>query len=105
MVQPDEVSARLNKAFETLRHDGYFCAADWYCCTPCGFNRIPAGYRKKNVWYHGQDAMMLEETGEVYLAWRGNGPLIVEALEREGLHVDWDGDRNHRIHVSGVVLH
>jgi len=54
-----------------------------------------------HVFFHDQDADDLKETGRLYLAWGGDGNLIVRVLQEHGLSVEWDGFDDHRILVTG----
>lgn len=94
--------SKLVKAFNSLRKKGYFCKMNHTCCQTCGWAEIPEGNDRKVVFYHAQDAERLKETGDVYLAWAGNGYEIVKAIEETGLQVEWDGKGDSRIKVLGV---
>lgn len=90
---------KLNAAFRDLRKRGYFARKNWQCCMGCGYAAIPETYTKA-VFYHAQDADILKETGSVSLAWDGDGAEIVDCLERAGLSVLWNGNKERRIKVS-----
>src|SRR5690606_1615103 len=98
----------------------------YMCCASCGWAQLVSDYPKFDadtgtaVFYHNQDAGAFDEYGNLevthyydagvrkehthglYLAWTGDGCLIVNALKSEGLTVEWDGDANKRIAVTGV---
>jgi hypothetical protein len=58
----------LRSAFEELRELGYFAKMNWQCCTTCGWAAVPDNRADKVVFFHGQDADNLVDTGECYLA-------------------------------------
>ena len=93
---------RLVKVFNTLHKLGYWCKMNHACCQTCGWAAIPKGNEHKAVFYHSQDAEHLRETGDVYLAWAGNGAEIVKAVKDCGMKVEWDGTEDTRIKVIGV---
>lgn len=93
---------RLVKVFNNLRKLGYFCKMNHTCCQSCGWAEIPKGNENKAVFYHAQDAERLATTGDVHLAWAGNGYEIVKAIEDAGMKVEWDGTENSRIKVLDV---
>lgn len=98
------IDAKLTSAFVDLRSRGYFARKNWQCCMSCGYEAIPDHYTKA-VFYHAQDAARLKATGEVCLAWDGDGAEIVDCLERAGLAVSWNGKKETRIKVSDATSH
>jgi hypothetical protein len=92
--------SKLTKAFDELRKHGYFAKEDFWCCQTCGWAAIPDEQADKAVFYHNQDTERLQETGELYLCWSGDGQEIKTILEAEGLTVEWDGTDNTRILVK-----
>ncbi|MBB5712244.1 DUF6891 domain-containing protein [Sphingomonas xinjiangensis] len=109
---------RLDTAFAALEQDGIIARQNFTCCMTCGSNEIweevqaakdaglPAhGY----TFYHFQDTDAAVEGSGVYLAYGacedGEGPAlqvandVVAALQAQGLHPDWDGRWDQRIHV------
>lgn len=95
------VTRNLTKACADLRRQGYFARSrPIACCQSCGWAEVERhGKRDKAIFYHAQDADLLKETGELWLAWSGDGAEIVEALEKRGLDAEWDGDDATRILV------
>lgn len=63
---------------------------------------VPDEKSDKAVFFHSQDAMDLKKTGNVYLAWSGDGNEIVEIIKKHGMEVEWDGTVEKRIFVKGV---
>jgi len=110
---PDRTdSDRLSDAFRALDAAGIVAREDFACCQNCGVGDIGAevpdgssalGY----VFYHEQDAQRAAAGGSLWLAFglldqpssAQVGEQIVAALRAEGLHVDWDGSPDQRIHV------
>jgi uncharacterized protein YyaL (SSP411 family) len=91
---------QITRAFKILRKHGYFAAQDWACCQSCGQDEIPDNKKDKYVFYHGQDATDLWETGETYLNWDGDADhakFICDTFKAAGLEVEHNGDANTRI--------
>jgi hypothetical protein len=99
-MEVKEIKNKLTKAFRELRKLGYFARQNFWCCQSCGCNAVPDEYSEKYVFYHGQDNDCLNERGECYLAWSGDGAQIVKVLEDTGLKVTWDNNEFTRILVG-----
>jgi|SRR6185369_16483288 len=99
-----QTKKQIGVAFRALRASGYFARQNWKCCQSCGCAALPEG-TKNYAFYHAQDAERLNKTGEVYLAWSGDGSTIVKALRDAGLRVDHDGDESRRIFVRSYAPH
>ena len=95
------VQTAVSAAFRDLESLGYFARGDWTCCNTCGVAAVPEHYADRFVFYHAQSADDLRERGEVWLNWAGDAELIIRALRRQGLTVEWNGNPNRKIHVSG----
>jgi len=111
---------RLDLAFHALEQEGIVGRQNFACCLNCGIAEIrdeieaakkqgqPVGY----VFYHMQDTEHAAEDGNLHLAYgsveegdkaaKAIGGRVVEALRREGLDVEWDGDSKNRILVRGL---
>lgn len=110
----------ISIAFRALRKQGLLARQRFMCCQGCALNKLsqefnaapddakPAGY----VFFHKQDAKVLNEHGRVHLAFgifgrqrqAGHtaadvGKLVVEACKAAGCPVDWSGDAGTRILV------
>lgn len=90
---------KLTKAFRDLRKAGYYAKQNFYCCQSCGWNAIPEDMKDKVVFYHDQDAEILEVYGDCYLSWNGDGNEIVRILESNGIKTEWDGTEFQRIRI------
>lgn len=90
----------LSNAFRELRRQGYFAKQNFTCCQSCGWSEVPEDKENRAVFYHRQDYQDMIKTGEVYLAWAGNGQEIVKILTDNGLSVTWDGSTETRIIVK-----
>ena len=92
----------ISKAFRELRRKGYFAKQNFWCCQTCALEAIPNN-TPKYVYYHKQDIKCFKKTGKLYLKWRSDTPQeIVQAFEKQGLKVEWDGDRGHTIKILTV---
>lgn len=125
---PKSVKERVRDAFKALRKEGFVARMNYSCCGSCGWAQVEQDYsfltgvaEPNVVFYHRQDAdcfdkkgnlvtykhwnvenELVNKTASLYLAWSGDGAMIVDALETEGLEVDWNGNDNRRIAVTGV---
>ena len=105
--QVTEFKTRLTAAFKELRRLGYFVRQRFMCCQSCAWSAVPEGKGERVVFYHKQDADDIREGKDapgVYLAWCGNGALIVSALLDAGLRAEWDGTEAQRIWVGLKTL-
>lgn len=93
---------RLVGVFKELRKFGYFAKMNHTCCQSCGWAEIPTDKSDKVVFFHKQDAVRLRDSGNVHLAWSGDGNEIVEIIKKHGMEVEWDGTDKTRIFVKGV---
>jgi hypothetical protein len=92
--------SKITKAFRELRNYGYLAKQNFWCCQSCAWADLTNKELEKAVFYHRQDNKDLKENGSCYLAWRGNGQLIVETLRKHEIKVDWDGTNNSRIKIE-----
>jgi len=106
-------SAKITKAFNTLRKKGWFARKNFWCCSSCGCANVPSKYKDKFVFYHNQDAAALKEVwgkkqygdiseGGMYMTHGkgGDGKEICDALVQVGLNVEWDETNDTRILVT-----
>jgi hypothetical protein len=100
-----ELSAKVKKAFASLRPLGYFCRSNFWCCQSCAWSDIPPDKKNKVVFWHNQDtegAKDNEKKGKtpyLYLAWAApDAKEIVQALRDQGLVVMYQ-DKDKRILV------
>jgi hypothetical protein len=103
-------SDRLTLAFTALDMAGIVAREIFTCCQHCGHAEIcgEAGPDARGyVFYHRQDAESAADGGALHLAY---GPFaetgevqviteIIEALTRQGLPAEWNGDLYQRIRV------
>jgi hypothetical protein len=61
---------------------------------------VPDDKAETYCFYHCQDEMGLEETGDCYLSWDGDAGLITFELKAAGLRVEWNDNPRTRIKVS-----
>ena len=94
--------SKLTKAFSELRKMGYVAKQNFWCCQRCAWEALTDEEAEKAVFYHEQDNKDLKENGTCNLAWNGDGKLIVEILEKNGVKVDWNGTDNSRIGIELV---
>lgn len=90
----------LDKAFSSLRQQGYFAAQDYWCCGTCAWCSLTEEQAERAVFYHEQSAEDLRETGSCYLSWSGDGDRIVSTLTRFGIHASWNGSPSIAIHIT-----
>ena len=57
-------------------------------------------WQKKVVFYHNQDYYDFKQGHTFYLAWAGDGEVIVSVLQKWGLKVNWGGAENQRIGIA-----
>jgi hypothetical protein len=96
------VKRLINRGFKKLVQAGYFARQDFWCCQSCAWSAIPDEF-KKVVFYHKQDTARFKKTGELMLAWSGDGNEIVRAFADEGLNVFWNGKDDSRISITGLA--
>ena len=121
---------RFDAAFRDLRKQGILAKKNYTCCMICGFKDLHAEFKqlaqegrevKGGVFYHAQDASMLQECGQCCLAYCGFdadqyespiaeydaavriGQIVCETLRRRGVKVNWDGTLSRRIEVDFTV--
>ena len=63
------VRRKLRDAFAALRRQGYWTLEGDICCQSCGLAMVPDDKAETYCFYHCQDEMGLEETGDCYLSW------------------------------------
>lgn len=101
-----EFRIALEKAFDSLESQGYFCGRNIACCQTCGRAFMCANCDDDMVGYvftHEQDEDYYTDDGKLMLAWGGagaDGNLIAFELRAQGLTVVWDGSPNTRFEVS-----
>jgi hypothetical protein len=100
MKDSNQMTDQITQAFKTLRKNGYFAKQDWTCCQTCGIAEVPNSKKDKFVFYHGQDAMDLWETGKTYLCWQGDNKFICDTMQAAGLEVKHNGDERERILIK-----
>jgi hypothetical protein len=111
---------RLDEAFAELDRHGVIARQNFSCCQTCGHAEISteieetASMRPVHgyVFYHQQDTDTVIEEGYLYLAYGAVsgredesvavGYEIVDALERAGLEVAWNGSIRKRIRISNI---
>ena len=86
-----QITTGLTKAFKDLRRHGYFCRQAFQCCPSHSVSEA-AKHSDQYAVYNVQAADYLQEVGQVYLHWRGDGAEIVEAIEKQGLDCLWNGE-------------
>jgi hypothetical protein len=109
---------RLDAAFEELNARGVMARHNWWCCRNCGRSAMPDEFQRLDgewegrpiigyAFYHNQDTERAVEGGGIYLGYGSCesadteaayearsvevARMAVDALERHGLKVTWDG--------------
>ncbi|MBI3927426.1 MAG: tetratricopeptide repeat protein [Armatimonadetes bacterium] len=84
---------------------------DFYCCSTCAVDALGTTFEEHPeiegaVYWHAQDEDRMWESGLLCLRFVGNrcsdeevANLLVSALERRGIRVDWDGDPRRVVEV------
>jgi hypothetical protein len=104
---------RLDRAFEALDHVGIVARQNFTCCQTCGCAEIGDEIEEEAegyTFYHQQDTDSAVDGQGIWLAFGSFGDTdprtiarrIVDALEAQGLRVEWNGDPGSRIHVALV---
>jgi uncharacterized protein DUF6891 len=110
---------RLDQAFAHLNESGIVARQNFSCCQNCGHAEIGEEINAAQTsgtgtigytFFHWQTTHGAVETGDLYLAYgdlEGSeagsvriGRAIVDALERHGLAVRWNGSLRQTIHVK-----
>jgi hypothetical protein len=112
---------RLDRAFAALERAGVVARQNFTCCQTCGHaeigDEIAQALTKAEAigytFYHMQDTERAAEGGGLFLAYgslerteaaqQKVGWSIVEALRREGLPAEWNGDVGKRIEVKNLL--
>jgi hypothetical protein len=112
---------RIRRALKALNAYQIVGRSNYLCCQSCGVSALTHQYPTAvgYAFYHEQDAEHLSERGALidggmYLSFGAISPRdpdravsvglrVAEALRDEGLVVDWDGNTNTRIRVTGVA--
>jgi len=111
---------RIDKAFAALETKGIVARQNFTCCQTCGNAEIgdeieefarkskPIGY----TYYHMQDTESACEDGSLYLAYGSVGGTdedavrigntIRDTLTDHGLNVEWNGQLDKRICITGL---
>ena len=98
----------LSQGFAELRKNGYFAKQNFWCCNSCAWDAMTSDEAQKAVFYHSQEAASYRKTGDVYLAWNGNGHEIVNTFLRLGMRpedVEWDGTPNRKILLKNIWMY
>jgi hypothetical protein len=93
------ITTNLTKAFAELRDKGYFARQNFLCCQTCAWDAVPDELAERVVFYHNQDYYDFKEGGTLYLAWAGDGELIVSILKKWGMEINWNGSETQRIGI------
>ncbi|GAB5494444.1 MAG: hypothetical protein Phog2KO_46590 [Phototrophicaceae bacterium] len=111
---------RLDEAFAELDRHGIVARQDFTCCQTCGHSEInlpieeTMQYRNVEgyVFFHWQDTESAVRSEYLYLAYgsvsgkesesKVIASKVVDALERAGLHADWNGSINSRICIHDI---
>ncbi|MBG6134002.1 DUF6891 domain-containing protein [Longispora fulva] len=104
---------RLTRAFTALRQAGVTARENFTCCRSCGHAEIGAEAEpgaRGFVYFHAQCTDAATAGRGLTLLYGGFddasdttvaiGREVVAALEKTGLHVDWDGDAGRAITVA-----
>ncbi len=112
---------KVGDAFRALRRQGLAAyhpddLGDSSCCGGCGHSFAQCELednpdQKGYVFYHDQDRESGQESGDMYIRFSSRsegseadsvavGNLVAEALRKQGLVVDWDGDPSRAIKVA-----
>jgi hypothetical protein len=112
---------KVGDAFRALRRQGLAAyhpddLGDSSCCGGCAISVISSDLedqpdKKGCVFYHDQDRESGQESGEMCIRYSSRsegsdadtvavGNLVAEALRKQGLVVDWDGNPNRAITVA-----
>ena len=100
MRKPRKPQTIISRGFAQLRKDGYFARQNFWCCNSCAWAAMTEEQGQKAVFYHMQEARSFKETGNVYLAWSGDGEHIVNTFLKIGMNrrdIEWDGTPNRKI--------
>jgi hypothetical protein len=111
---------KLIAAFADLSDEGIIAFHNHLCCKSCATDDIGVLYERLSpeekalwtgaVYYHGQDAEDVVESGSMYLGYgslsdpsdKAVGERVAEVLRARGLSVKWDGSPFGRILVTGL---
>ena len=124
-LSPEQVAAvrrRVQLAFGELRKVGFLTKTNFSCCMNCAVAELGeiADKRRRNraVYWHQQDETHFKKGGSLYIRFcylppkgiEGDttrveteiGEQVVAALGKVGLELDWNGNPNTTIRVSGI---
>jgi len=93
------------------RDKGCITKAKFACCSTCGWKQLVDEHGEELdevpavCFYHDQDDELAfnkrgKMIGDLYLAWSGDGDLIVQYFENAGFKVEWNGRDNERICIK-----
>ncbi len=125
-MRPETVAAvrcRLKLAFGKLRKLGFITKSNFSCCSTCAIYELGeiAEKRRRNraVYWHGQDETDFRKGDSLnvrycYLPPKGIegdatrvrteiGEQVVAALKEAGLELDWNGNPNVIIRITGIA--
>ena len=125
-LSPEQVAAvrrRVQLAFGELRKVGFLTKTNFSCCMNCAVAELGeiADKRRRNraVYWHQQDETHFKKGGSLYIRFcylppkgiEGDttrveteiGDQVVAALAKAGLELDWNGNPNTTIRVTGVA--
>ena len=92
----------FNEVFRELRKKKIFAKQNFLCCQTCAWSSVPSE-EENVVFYHNQDKSSFDSNGYlnsiIYLAWRGNTDVIIEAFKSKGFKVQWNGSDLNRIGI------
>ena len=90
----------ISRGFAQLRKDGYLAKQSFWCCNSCAWAAMTYVQAEKAVFYHSQEASSLKKTGDVWLAWSGDGQHIIDTFLKLGMNpldIEWDGSLDSKI--------
>lgn len=90
----------IESAFRELTKKGYTTVRGLADCRTCGWAELGEQEAEKAVFTTDQSEDDYKKTGELYLDWSGSGAVIVKALKKHGLTVEWEGTRDRRIIIK-----
>jgi hypothetical protein len=125
-MSPEQVAAvrrRVQLAFGELRKLGFLTKSNFSCCATCAIAELSeiAEKRRRNraVYWHLQDETHFKKGGSLYIRFcylppkgiEGDttrvvteiGEQVVAALRKVGLELDWNGNPNITIRITGVA--
>jgi hypothetical protein len=125
-MSPETVAAvrrRIQLAFGKLREVGFITETNFACCRTCAMFELgeiaEKQQRNRAVYWHGQDETDFREGSSLNVRYcyfppkgiEGDttrveteiGEQVVAVLEEAGLELDWNGNPNVVIRITGVA--